>query len=86
MTLQQQIADALRLLTTEPDLTWDEKADRIAQALTPDPRFTWPEFWEEIAGRVRSPYTYDLRDSSHLLDVVQIVCEAIAAYDRETNK
>lgn len=35
--------------------------------------------WEKVAERIgRHPYTYDLDDSSHRLDVVQIVCEALA--------
>jgi hypothetical protein len=39
-----------------------------------------PQTWERVAERIgHHPYTYDLSDSSHRLDVVQIVCEALAA-------
>ena len=35
--------------------------------------------WERVAERIgKHPFTYDLDDSSHRLDVVQIVCEALA--------
>ena len=37
-----------------------------------------PAVWAEIAARIASPYSYDLADDSHAMDVAQIVCEAIA--------
>ena len=37
------------------------------------------ETWERVAEIIGDhQYTYDLSDSSHRLDVVQIVCEALA--------
>lgn len=40
---------------------------------------TDPATWDAVAVQIgHHPYTYDLSDSSHLLDVVQIVCEAAA--------
>lgn len=38
-----------------------------------------PETWEAVAAAIgEHPYTYDLDDDSHRMDVVQIVCEAAA--------
>jgi hypothetical protein len=38
-----------------------------------------PEFWDQVAKAIGDhPYTYDLDDSSHRLDVVQIVCQTVA--------
>lgn len=39
-----------------------------------------PDFWPKVADTIGSNnhYTYDLGDRSHLLDVVQIVCQAAA--------
>lgn len=38
-----------------------------------------PNAWEAIAADIGDrPHTYDLDDSSHRMDVVQIVCQAAA--------
>jgi hypothetical protein len=38
-----------------------------------------PDTWESVAAAIGDhPYTYDLDDTSHRMDVVQIVCEAAA--------
>ena len=36
------------------------------------------DVWERVSERITSAHTYDLDDSSHRMDVVQIVCEALA--------
>lgn len=37
-----------------------------------------PDLWERVAGRIgEHPYTYDLGDDSHRLDVVQVVLAAL---------
>ena len=41
--------------------------------------FNDPQLWERVAEVIgEHPYTYDLDDRSHRLDVVQIVCEALS--------
>lgn len=42
-------------------------------------RLNDPALWEQVSTAIGDhPYTYDLGDDSHRLDVVQIVCEALA--------
>lgn len=42
-------------------------------------RLNDPDLWEQVSAAIGAhPYTYDLSDDSHRMDVVQIVCLALA--------
>lgn len=60
------------------------EADRVASGGYAPPSFNAVqlrryELWERVADEIGDhDYGYDLNDSSHRLDIVQVICEALA--------